>query len=182
MERLGAILVLDDDRDVLQAAELALAAHAARVVTGRSPEEIAPALAEARFDCVLLDMNFVAGQRSGGEGFEALAAIKAADPTLSVVLMTAYGAVALAVESLKRGADDFLLKPWRNDTLVAAVKAAAARTKAARTPLPLDEMEKRAVAQALERHKGNIAQAAVALGLSRPALYRKIEKHGLQGN
>ncbi|HEY0014129.1 MAG TPA: response regulator [Allosphingosinicella sp.] len=179
MERLGPILVLDDDRDVLQAAEFTLAGHAARVVTARSPDAIDAALAGATYDCVLLDMNFAAGQRSGGEGFEALAAIKSADPTLSVVLMTAYGAVALAVESLKRGADDFLLKPWRNDALVAAVTAAAARTRTARTPLPLDEVERRAVAQALERHGGNIAQAALALGLSRPALYRKIGKHGL---
>ncbi|HEX8193044.1 MAG TPA: response regulator [Allosphingosinicella sp.] len=179
MERFGAIFVLDDDRDVLQAAELTLAGHAERIVAARSPDAIGPALAADRFDCALIDMNFVAGTRSGAEGFEALAAIKAADPTLSVVLMTAYGAVALAVESLKRGADDFLLKPWRNDALVAAVTAAAARTRGARTPLPLDELERRAVAQALERHNGNIAQAALALGVSRPALYRKIEKHGL---
>jgi DNA-binding NtrC family response regulator len=179
VERFGAIFVLDDDRDVLQAAELTLAGHAERIVAARSPDAIGPALAADRFDCALIDMNFVAGTRSGAEGFEALAAIKAADPTLSVVLMTAYGAVALAVESLKRGADDFLLKPWRNDALVAAVTAAAARTRGARTPLPLDELERRAVAQALERHNGNIAQAALALGVSRPALYRKIEKHGL---
>jgi DNA-binding NtrC family response regulator len=179
MQRLDAILVLDDDPDVLQAAELTLAGHAARVVTAQSPDAIAPALADGLFDCVLLDMNFVAGKRSGGEGFEALAAIKAVDPALSVVLMTAYGAVTLAVESLKRGADDFLLKPWRNDALVAAVNAAAERTRSARAPHTLDEMERRAVAAALERHKGNIARAAIALGLSRPALYRKIEKHGL---
>ena len=179
MERLGAIFVLDDDKDVLQAAELTLAGHAALVTTAQSPQEIAHAMAATTFDCVLLDMNFVAGQRSGGEGFEALAAIKSADPTLSVVLMTAYGAVALAVESLKRGADDFLLKPWRNDALVAAVTAAATRTRAARRPTPLGEVERRAVAQALERHNGNVAQAALALGLSRPALYRKMSKHGL---
>jgi DNA-binding NtrC family response regulator len=179
MERLDAIFVLDDDRDVLQAAELTLAGHVGRIVTASSTDAIAPALRADRFDCVLLDMNFVAGKRGGAEGFEALAAIKTADPTLSVVLMTAYGAVTLAVESLKRGADDFLLKPWRNDALIASVSAAAARTREARAPLPLDEMERRAVAQALGRHNGNIAQAALALGLSRPALYRKMHKHGL---
>jgi ActR/RegA family two-component response regulator len=167
MERLGAILVLDDDRDVLQAAELALAAHAARVVTGQSPEEIAPALAEARFDCVLLDMNFVAGQRSGGEGFEALAAIKAADPTLSVVLMTAYGAVALAVESLKRGADDFLLKPWRNDGRAGAGAAQGqyrpgGRRAGAEPPRPVPQDRE-------AWPPGQLSRATFPLWLRRPA-------------
>jgi len=180
MTTLGAILILDDDADVLQAAELALAGRAARIVTGRSPDEIAPALAAERFDCVLLDMNFAVGSRSGREGFAALEAVKAADPALSVVLMTAFGAISLAVESLKRGADDFVLKPWRNDALVAAVTAATERTRAARRPQPLDVVERCAIERALRHHQGNIAQAANALGLSRPALYRKLEKHGLQ--
>jgi len=109
----------------------------------------------------------------------ALDAIKAADPALAVILMTAYGAVSLAVESLKRGADDFLLKPWRNEALVAAVREAAGRTEAARAGTSLDSLERSAIASALDRHDGNIAQTAAALGLTRPALYRRIAKHGL---
>ncbi|MGY4397295.1 DNA-binding NtrC family response regulator [Sphingomonas sp. UYAg733] len=179
MEPLEAILVIDDDHDVLQAAQLALSPHAERIVTADSPDTVAAMLASARFDCVLLDMNFAAGQRGGAEGMTALAAIRAADPTLAVVLMTAYGGVSLAVESLKQGADDFLLKPWRNDALVAAVRGAAQRTRTAREPVTLDTIERAAIARAIERSGGNIARAAGLLGLTRPTLYRRMAKHGL---
>lgn len=179
MEPLDAILVIDDDRDVLQAAQLALSPHAMRVETVDSPDAIVRLLAADRFDCVLLDMNFAAGNRGGTEGMTALATIQQVDPTLAVVLITAYGGISLAVASIKQGAEDFLLKPWRNDALVAAARAAAARTRAAREPQKLDALERVAIARALENSEGNIAQAANALGLSRPALYRRIAKHGL---
>jgi DNA-binding NtrC family response regulator len=136
-------------------------------------------VASASFDCVLLDMNFAAGERSGREGMSALKAVKAADPTVAVIFMTAYGAVSLAVESLKKGADDFLLKPWRNEALVAAVRAGAARTRTEREGTRLDTLERAAIVRALGRHDGNIAQAAASLGVSRPALYRRMAKHGL---
>ena len=93
--------------------------------------------------------------------------------------MTAYGAISLAVEGLKQGADDFLLKPWRNKLLLEAVRRAAEHTRSARQPATLDAVERTAIARALEHHEGNIAQAATTLGLSRPALYRRMAKHGL---
>ena len=179
MEPLNAVLVIDDDRDVLEAARLALAPHAARIETRSSPEGIAELLASTEYDCVLVDMNYGAGRRGGAEGMSVLAQVKAADPTVGVVLMTAYGAVSLAVESLKQGADDFLLKPWRNRLLIEAVRRAAGRTRSARETATLDTLERSAIARALGRHAGNIAQAASALGLSRPALYRRMAKHGL---
>lgn len=179
MERLHAILVIDDKPEVHQAVALALDPWVERVESAASPDAVPALMASTRFDCALLDMNFAAGERSGREGMAGLDAIKAADPTLAVILMTAYGAVSLAVESLKRGADDFLLKPWRNEALVAAVREAAGRTQAARTGTSLDALERSAIAGALDRHDGNIAQAAAALGLSRPALYRRMAKHGL---
>ena len=179
MKRLKAILVIDDKRDVHQAVALALEPWVERVESAESPEAVPALMASTRFDCALVDMNFAAGERSGREGMTALDSIKAADPALAVILMTAYGAVSLAVESLKRGADDFLLKPWRNEALVAAVREAAARTEAARAGTSLDSLERSAIAGALDRHDGNIAPAAVALGLSRPALYRRMAKHGL---
>lgn len=179
MERLDAIIVIDDKPDVHQAVALALEPWVGRVESAASPEALPALMAAARYDCALLDMNFAAGERSGRDGLEALDLIKAADPTLAVVLMTAYGAVSLAVESLKRGASDFLLKPWRNEALVAAVREAARRTRAARSGASLDSLERSAIAGALDRHDGNIAQAAAALGLSRPALYRRMAKHGL---
>ncbi len=179
MERLPAVLVVDDDGDVRQAARLALAQHARLVESASSPQEMAGLLAPERFDCVLLDMNFSVGERSGRGGLDALAAIQTIDPALAVVLMTGYGAVSLAVESLKRGARDFLLKPWRNEALVEAVRAASGETRARRAGEPLDAIERAAIEKALSRHDGNIAQAASALGLSRPALYRRMAKYGL---
>lgn len=179
MEKLSAILIVDDDADVQQAARLALAPHAQRIETLSAPDAMAPLLASEEFDCVFLDMNFVAGERSGRAGLNALTAVRQIDPSLSVILMTGYGAVSLAVEGLKHGASDFLLKPWRNDALVAAARAAAAKSRSEREAAPLDAVERAAIEKALARHDGNIAHAATALGLSRPALYRRMTKHGL---
>jgi DNA-binding NtrC family response regulator len=175
------LLIADDDADVRRSARLALAAFAETREAASLDEMEAQLAAAGTFDAVLLDMNFDLGARSGQDGLEGLARIRAADPALSVVLMTAFGALSLAVESLKRGGADFLLKPWRNDTLAAAVRSAAARTRAQREAerLPLDDVERIAIEKALQRHDGNIAQAATALGVSRPALYRRMSKYGL---
>jgi DNA-binding NtrC family response regulator len=182
MSELGPVLVLDDDPDVLKAAGMALARAAARVELVASPGAVEPALQAAPFDAVLLDMNFAPGEHSGDAGLDMLGRIQAADPTLSVVLMTVYGGVSLAVEALKRGAADFVLKPWRNDKLLEVMAAAAALTRARRaaaSDLNLDVLERHAIQRALVRHEGNISQAAAALGLTRPALYRRMSKHGL---
>jgi len=176
-----AVLVVEDDPDVRRSARIALAVVAAQVEAIESTEALEEALRSCRFEVVLLDMNFVAGERSGSAGLSALAQIGSIDPTLAVVLMTAYGGVALAVEALKKGAVDFVLKPWRNDKLVAAVKAAAEITRARRAAesMQLDALEKGAIERALQRAQGNISSAAAALGLSRAALYRRMAKHGL---
>ena len=179
MARATLILVADDDPDVLKAAAAALARPGVTVETLTFPQGLAARASEA--DVILLDMNFAAGARSGAEGFDALAAIRAADPALSVVLMTTYGGVALAVEALKRGAVDFVLKPWRNEALGQALAAAARLTaeRRAGAELNLDELEKRAIERALAIHAGNVSKAAAALGLTRPALYRRMARHGL---
>jgi two-component system response regulator RegA len=172
-------LIVEDDRDVQRAARVALTGHFAEVTLVDSPARFDQWL-DAATDVVLLDMNFALGQNSGRDGLNALARIRIIDPALSVVLMTAYGSVSLAVEALKRGAVDFVLKPWRNDDLIATLRSAAERTRAARadSSLDLDALERRAIEQALRQHHGNISSAAEALGLSRPALYRRMSKHG----
>ena len=177
----GAILVLDDDPDVLKAVRMALSPSLDRVETSTSSAALPELLRAASFDAVLIDMNFVVGDVSGREGMDALAVTRGFDPSLSVILMTAYGGVALAVEALKQGAADFILKPWRNDKLVEATTAAVALTRRKRgeATLDLDLLERQAIVEALARHDGNISKAAAALGLTRPALYRRIEKHGL---
>jgi two-component system response regulator RegA len=176
----SAFLIVDDDPDVLKAAAAALAREADRIDTAVSPEGMA---GQAHlYDAVLLDMNFAAGERDGAEGLDGLARLHAADPALSVVLMTTYGGVALAVQALKRGAADFVLKPWRNEPLAEAMRVAAALTaerRASGAALNLDEMERRAIVRALTVYGGNVSHAAAALGLTRPALYRRMERHGL---
>ncbi len=177
-----AVLVIEDDSDVARAARIALRDCCESIECLSSPAALEDALASTQFDAVLLDMNFVTGERSGSGGLDALARIRAIDDTLAVVLMTAYGGVTLAVEALKRGASDFLLKPWYNEKLVAAVIAAAQITHARRAARPrdLDSVERETIARALEHHGGNVSLAAAALGLSRGALYRRLAKHGLQ--
>jgi DNA-binding NtrC family response regulator len=173
-------LLVDDDADVLKAAAAVLGREAGQVDTAAAPEGL-----EARahrYDAVLLDMNFAAGARDGSAGLDTLDRLHAADPALSVVLMTTYGGVSLAVQALKRGAADFILKPWRNEALIESMRAAAALTaerRASGKALNLDEMERRAIQRALTIYDGNVSHAAAALGLTRPALYRRMERHGL---
>ncbi len=182
MESAPALLVIDDDADVLKAAAVALSGGLGKIDTASSPEGLDARLTAGPYDAVLLDMNFAPGERDGQAGLGWLGRIQAADPALSVVLMTTYGGVALAVEALKRGAVDFVLKPWRNDALVAAMRAAVERTherRASAAALNLDELERRAIQKALQLHEGNISRAAATLGLTRPALYRRMAHHGL---
>jgi two-component system response regulator RegA len=176
----SAFLIVDDDPDVLKAAAAALAGDADRVDIALSPDGIDAGA--HLYDAILLDMNFAAGERDGSVGLDTLARLQAADPALSVVLMTTFGGVALAVQALKRGAADFVLKPWRNEALTEAMRAAAALTaerRASGEALNLDDLERRAIVRALELHEGNVSHAAAALGLTRPALYRRMERHGL---
>lgn len=179
MEQPLRFLVVDDDPDVLKAAAIALAAPDTVVRTAASPDGMGATVPDC--DAVLLDMNFALGARDGAEGLDALARLSAADPSLSVVLMTTYGGVALAVDALKRGAVDFVLKPWRNEPLNAAMRKAAALTAERRrgAELNLDLIERRTIERALALHDGNVSRAAAALGLTRPALYRRMARHGL---
>jgi len=181
VEKFARALIIEDDRDVQRAARVALGAHFTAITLAENAAHLDQSL-DSGTDVVLLDMNFALGVASGRDGLHALARLRVIDPALSVVLMTAYGSVALAVDALKQGAVDFVLKPWRNEELVSTVRAAAERTRATREgrSLDLDRLERRAIEQALERHHGNISSAAEALGLSRPALYRRMAKHGLQ--
>lgn len=126
MSRPGTLMVIDDDRDVLTAARLLLKPHFQRVITAENPAAIDAALDSEPVDVFLLDMNFEIGRNSGAEGLEALERILEADPDAVVVLMTAYGDLNTAVEAMRRGAADFVLKPWQNDKLLATLSVASA--------------------------------------------------------
>ncbi|NAS11608.1 sigma-54-dependent transcriptional regulator [Poritiphilus flavus] len=118
------ILVVDDNKSVLSALEILLQFEFSQVETLSNPNQLSsyPQLNEV--DLVLLDMNFSAGVNTGNEGLFWLKEIRKKTPNTSVIMMTAYGAVDLAVEALKEGAADFILKPWNNDKLMATVKSA----------------------------------------------------------
>ncbi|MCP4694871.1 MAG: sigma-54-dependent Fis family transcriptional regulator [Desulfobacterales bacterium] len=120
----GNILVVDDNEDLLFAARLFLKQHFALVHTEREPGKILALLKKEAYDVILLDMNFTLDVTSGHEGFLWLEKIREIDPDAVVILITAYGDVEMAVKAIKRGAVDFILKPWRNEKLLATISSA----------------------------------------------------------
>ena len=120
----GKILIVDDDEDILKAARLFLKQHVAEVHTEKTPKVIPNLLKNDAYDAVLLDMNFEKGATSGKEGFYWLHKIQEIDPSMVVVFITAFGDVEMAVQAIKAGALDFVLKPWQNEKLLATVSAA----------------------------------------------------------
>lgn len=123
----ASILIIDDDADVATAAQLLLRRRYAQVETIDGPGPLAAQLANAVPDVVLLDLNFTPGRIDGHEGLAVLARLRALPNPPAVIALTAYADVPLAVEALKRGASDFITKPWDNERLVAAVASALAR-------------------------------------------------------
>ncbi|AVR94705.1 sigma-54-dependent transcriptional regulator [Pseudoduganella armeniaca] len=121
------ILILDDDADVACAARLLLRRRHPDVTVLDDPADLPALLARAIPDVVLLDFNFTPGRTDGAEGLAALDLLRRQPRAPAVIALTAYADVPLAVEALKRGADDFLTKPWDNARLLAAVDGALAR-------------------------------------------------------
>ena len=107
----GKILIVDDNKSVLSALELLLQKLYRDVVTIFNPNQITSIADLKDYDVVLLDMNFSSGVNNGNEGFYWLRYIKEIAPDISVIMITAYGDVELAVRALKEGATDFILKP-----------------------------------------------------------------------
>jgi two-component system, NtrC family, response regulator HydG len=118
------ILVVDDNEDILQAARLLLKRHFAAVQTLNDPAHLATLAKRGSFDVLLLDMNFSPGADSGEEGMARLAEVLEIDPSAVVVMITAHGDVELAVQAMKKGAADFVTKPWENERLLATLLAA----------------------------------------------------------
>ena len=125
-EPTATALIIDDDPDILLAARLLLRGVFADIQTAQDPALIPMLYAAQRPDIVLLDMNYGRGATSGDEGFAALTAILAMDPQAVVIVITAHGGVNLAVDAMKRGATDFVSKPWSNERMLATVRTAAA--------------------------------------------------------
>ena len=122
------ILVVDDNSGIRAALKVLLPLHFSQVELIPSPKELVSKMADFRPDVVLLDMNFHTDINTGNEGLFWLSEIKKRSPDTEVVLFTAYADIQLAVEGMKRGAFDFIVKPWDNDKLVETLKAAYDRT------------------------------------------------------
>lgn len=118
------ILIVDDDEDILFSARVWLKKFFTEVSCLSQPKNILKFLSEQQVDTVLLDMNFRKGFENGQDGLYWMNEIETLEPQLPIILMTAYGEVELAVEALKNGASDFILKPWNNEKLYASVNLA----------------------------------------------------------
>src|SRR5712664_2633250 len=116
------ILIADDQVDVLAALRLLLKSERFQIETASSPTGLLKAVDAQEFDVVLIDLNYARDTTSGNEGLDLLTRIRAADPMLPIVVMTAWGSVDLAVEAMRRGARDFIQKPWDNARLLAVLR------------------------------------------------------------
>lgn len=126
----GHLLVLDDDEDILLSARLLLKRQIKTLSCLSRADELPEFLARHSVDVVLLDMNFTLGDNSSRDGFEWLAYLQTHYPRIVVVVMTAYAGVELAVNAIKAGATDFVIKPWSNEKLIATLHSALALAQA----------------------------------------------------
>ncbi len=136
------ILVADDQPHILEAVELLLQPQGMQVECVRSPQLVLEALGQSEYDVLLIDLNYTRDTTSGQEGLDLLARIQEIDSRLPVIVMTAWGNIGLAVESIKRGARDFIQKPWENERLVSLIRVHAELHQALRRARQL-EMENR---------------------------------------
>jgi two-component system, NtrC family, response regulator HydG len=120
----GTILIVDDDEFVILSIKLLLEPHFENVLTCSTPERIPALLERNEIDVVLLDMNFRQGDTTGNQGMFWLKKIIATCPETQVILMTAFADISIAVEAIRLGALDFIVKPWENEKLIATVKTA----------------------------------------------------------
>jgi DNA-binding NtrC family response regulator len=137
-------LVADDQPDVLEALRLLLKAEGYRTESAGSPAAILEAVDASEFDVVLMDLNYARDTTSGQEGLDLLSQIRTHDPTLPVVVMTAWSSVELAVEAMRRGARDFVQKPWENARLLSILRTQIELARALRRQQRL-EAENRAL-------------------------------------
>lgn len=119
------LLIVDDNKSILTALKLLLKPYFNNIIATSTPNRINEIFSKERIDVVLLDMNFKAGLNTGNEGKFWLNEILKLSPETSVIMMTAYGDIQLAIDTLKNGATDFVVKPWDNDKLISILKSAS---------------------------------------------------------
>lgn len=175
------VLIVDDDNAVRLSVGLALKRAGIDCEAVGNEADALIAVRRGETELVILDMNLTL-TTTGKQGLEMLQKINILRPDLPVIVITAWGTIPLTVEAMNLGAVDFLTKPWSNSDLVSKVKKILAGRRAAQTDGHVDtleDMERRAIVEALRRCDGNLSTAAQQLGITRQALYRRIEKYKL---
>ena len=143
----GRILIADDQPHVLAALELLLKGHSYQTEAVNQPSQLVQALESGEFDVVLMDLNYTRDTTSGSEGLDLVSRIRSRDPYLPLVVMTAWSSVDLAVEAMRRGASDFVQKPWQNRQLVEKLAEQVERCRALRWAHRLRENEQQQARQ-----------------------------------
>ena len=142
-KKLAQILIVDDQEEILFSAKMILKKHFETIFTTNNPKKIISLLSENEINVVLLDMNYRIGFEDGREGIHWLKEIKTLSPQTIVILMTAFGKIETAVEGIKIGAFDYVLKPWHNEKLLETIdKAVAESRKNAKKPV-IEKTDKR---------------------------------------
>ncbi len=167
----GKILIIDDDQDVLFTARMILRPYFREVHTENSPKKLETLLRQVAPDVIILDMNFAPGATSGNEGLFWLRRITGMAPEVPVIMNTAYGGIELAVECMKEGAFDFIVKPWQKEKLISTVGNVLELAESRKKIRRLDDTRK-AFADDLARRKGNLVGESPAF----QAVIRQIRK------
>ena len=197
------ILVIDDNAAVRSTLNLVLKTQFRSVVVVGSPQFIPTQVGYGDIDAVLLDMNFGQGHLDGHDGLFWLDRImnrSGLENPPAVVMITAFGDVSLAVQSLKSGASDFIEKPWDNNDLIRKLNEAILKRRRqmelkagqasqsgqsvqepdeAKPQPTLEEIERQSIQNAIQAADRNLTDAAVMLGISRQTLYNKMRKYGI---
>jgi len=195
------VLVADDQKDVIEAVRLLLESDGMATIGATSPAQALEAARTQTVHAALVDLNFEQGKTTGEQGLDLVGRLHQLDPALPITVMTAWSTIGLALEAMRRGAKDFVEKPFDEGRLIATLRSQAELCQALRRVSELEaqlaaaapggtsgngfeamrlrEVEGQLVRGAMQRAKGNVSRAARALGLSRSALYRRLERHGL---
>ncbi|HZU22806.1 MAG TPA: response regulator, partial [Terriglobales bacterium] len=132
VEAAPRVLIADDQPDVREALRLLFKAEGYRIESASNPQAVLAAVESQEFDLALVDLNYTRDTTSGQEGIDLIGQLQAVDPGLPIVVMTAWGTVELAVKAMRRGARDFIQKPWENQRLLAIVRTQIELSRALR--------------------------------------------------
>jgi two-component system NtrC family response regulator len=171
------ILIVDDDIAIRQSIGLMLRQAKFDFKSVSNESDCITAVRTENVQLVILDMN-LSLTTTGEQGIEILRKIKILSPDVPVILISAWGTIPLAVQGMNYGAVDFITKPWDNRDFIAKIRKAINAAKPTKLKT-LDEIERDAILGALKQSDGNLSQVATALGITRQALYRRMEKHGI---